>query len=86
MTKINVTLDHDQLTEIIRQSLMEDYNLNNLPDHVDCSDWEIDPDNQLLKALEQVIDYYSTPDQFAEWKKTLEKSEWPSINQNAGTS
>ena len=69
MTKINVTLDHDQLTEIIRQSLIEDYNLNKLPDKIDCSDWEIDPDKQLLKALELVIDYYSTPDQFAEWKK-----------------
>ena len=69
MTKINVTIDHDQLTEIIRQSLIEDYNLNKLPDNIDCSDWVIDPDQRFLDALEQVIDYYSTPEQFAEWKK-----------------
>ena len=73
MNKANITLDHDQITEIVRQSLIEDYELNKRTDHVDCSDWEIDPDQQLLKALEQVIDYYSTPDQFAEWKKTVTK-------------
>ena len=69
MTKINVTIDQDQLTEIIRQSLIEDYNFNKLSDKIDCSDWVIDPDQRFLDALEQVIDYYSTPEQFAEWKK-----------------
>ena len=73
MSKANITLEYDQITEIVRQSLIEDYELNRHPDKIDCSDWEIDPDQQLLKALEQVIDYYSTPDQFAEWKKTVTK-------------
>ena len=72
-TKINVSLDFDQISELVRQSLIQDYEFNQHPDYVDCSDWEIDPDQQLLKALEQVIDYYSTPDQFAEWKKTVTK-------------
>ena len=70
-TKINVSLDFDQISELIRQSLIQDYELNMHPDYVDCSDWSIDPDKQLLKALELVIDYYSTPEQFAEWKKQL---------------
>ena len=71
MTKVNVSLDFDQISELVRQSLIQDYELNQHPDYVDCSDWEIDPDFQLLKALELVIDYYSTPEQFAEWKKQL---------------
>ena len=71
MNKINVSLDMDQVSELVRQSLIEDYELNKDPDFVDCSDWEIDPDFQLLKALEVVINYYSTPEQFAEWKKQL---------------
>ena len=67
--KVKVDLDFDQISELVRQSLIEDYELNKDPDFVDCSDWEIDPDKQLLKALEIVIEYYSTPEQFAEWKK-----------------
>ena len=73
MNKINVSLDMDQVSELVRQSLIEDYELNKDPDFVDCSDWEIDPDKQLLKALEIVIEYYSTPEQFTEWKNTLTK-------------
>ena len=73
--KVKVDLDFDQVSELVRQSLIQDYELNRLPDKVDCSDWVIDPDQRFLDALELVIDYYSTPDQFAEWKKTLEKSE-----------
>ena len=69
--KVKVDLDFDQISELVRQSLIQDYKLNRHPDKVDCSDWEIDPDFQLLKALELVIDYYSTPEQFAEWKKQL---------------
>ena len=69
--KVKVDLDFDQISELVRQSLIQDYELNSHPDKVDCSDWEIDPDLQLLKALELVIDYYSTPEQFAEWKKQL---------------
>ena len=69
--KVKVDLDFDQISELVRQSLIQDYELNRHPDKVDCSDWEIDPDLQLLKALELVIDYYSTPEQFAEWKKQL---------------
>ena len=69
--KVKVDLDFDQISELVRQSLIQDYELNKDPDFVDCSDWEIDPDVQLLKALELVIDYYSTPEQFAEWKKQL---------------
>ena len=69
--KVKVDLDFDQISELVRQSLIQDYELNKGPDFVDCSDWEIDPDFQLLKALELVIDYYSTPEQFAEWKKQL---------------
>ena len=72
-TKINVSLDFDQISELVRQSLIQDYELNQHPDYVDCSDWEIDPDKQLLKALEIVIEYYSTPEQFTEWKNTLTK-------------
>ena len=71
MTKVNVSLDMDQVSELVRQSLIQDYELNKDPDFIDCSDWEIDPDLQLLKALVTAINYYSTPEQFAEWKKGI---------------
>ena len=69
MNKINVSLDHDQLSEIVRQSLIEDYN-------VCLVHWPYDEEGRsekLLEAIKEVIDYYSTPEQFAEWKNTLTK-------------
>ena len=66
-------LDMYQVSEIVRQSLVYHYELNRHSDRIDCSDWVIDPDQRFLDALEQVINYYSTPEQYKEWQKTLEK-------------
>ena len=77
--KTNIELDMDQVSEIVRQSLIQDYELNKGFDYVDCSDWLIDPDAKLLEALEVVLHYYSTPDQFKEWKEGL-KNEQDSIS------
>lgn len=67
--KHTVELDFESVSELIRKSLMYDYEINSKPDKVDCSDEVLDPDEELLKALETVIQYYSSRSQFKEWKE-----------------
>lgn len=69
--KHTVELDFESVNELIRKSLMYDYEINRHPEKIDCSDEVLDPDEELLKALETVIQYYSSRKQFEEWKDTL---------------
>lgn len=69
MLKHSVELDFDAVSELIRKSLMYDYEINNKPDKFDCSDDVIEPDQEFLRCLEVVIQYYCSRSQFEEWKK-----------------
>ena len=69
--KVNVDLDielnADQKDEIALEALKDAYRLNCMPDKYDCSDETIPPDDELLNAIDLLINYYSTNDQFQEW-------------------
>ena len=69
MNKISVNIDFDQISELVRESLIEDYKI--------CLvHWPYDEEGRsekLLDALKEVIEYYSTPEQFAEWKNSVTK-------------
>jgi hypothetical protein len=67
--KHSVELDFDSVSELIRKSLMYDYEINSKPDKFDCSDDVIEPDHEFLRCLEVVIQYYCSCSQFEEWKK-----------------
>ena len=70
MNKITVDLDFDQLSELVRTSLIQDYELSiGL-----CPYDEVDKNDKLLESLKEVIEYYSTPEQYKEWQKTLENN------------
>lgn len=72
--KHTVELDFDSVSQLIRKSLIYDYEINNRPDKFDCSDDVIEPDYDFLKCLEVVIQYYSSPSQFEEWKNSLKNA------------
>ena len=64
---LNIELNADQKDEITLESLKDAYRLNCMPDKYDCSDETIPPDDELLNAIDLLINYYSTNDQFQEW-------------------
>jgi len=64
---LNIELNTDQKDEITLESLKDAYRLNCMPDKYDCSDETIPPDDELLNAIDLLINYYSTNDQFQEW-------------------
>lgn len=64
---LNIELNADQKDEIALEALKDAYLLNCMPDKYDCSDETIPPDDELLNAIDLLINYYSTNDQFQEW-------------------
>lgn len=64
---LNIELNADQKDEIALEALKDAYRLNCMPDKYDCSDETIPPDDELLNAIDLLINYYSTNDQFQEW-------------------
>lgn len=65
---MKTTLTLDEVDQLVRESLIESYELARLETKIDCSNDIIEPDEKLLAALEEVIEYYSTEKQFSEWK------------------
>jgi hypothetical protein len=78
MNKMKVSVDLDielndiQKDEIALEALKDAYRLNCMPDKYDCSDETIPPDDEFLNALDLVINYFSTNDQYQEWLKVKE--------------
>jgi hypothetical protein len=67
--KMNIDLDLDQISKIVLEALKEDYRMNCKSDKIDNSDDMIPPDEELLSALNMVISYYSSREQYEEWAK-----------------
>lgn len=63
----HIELSDDQLEGIMLQELRTVYELECEPNRIDCSDDYIDPDLELLKALDKVIEYYSSPGDYQDW-------------------
>lgn len=68
MKKVDMHLSWNDIEEIVREELVESYAREKVSNKIDNSNDIIKPDTELLRALERVIEYYSSPDQFHEWK------------------
>lgn len=55
------------LDDIVIEELQDYYRLVNRFDRVDCSDTVIEPDIELLQALQIVLSNYMTKKEFAVW-------------------
>lgn len=62
-----ITLKVEDCDQIIIDGLKDSYHMNNRFDKVDCSDDVIEPDYGLLKAIQTVLEYYLTHDDWSEW-------------------
>ena len=69
---LDIKLNDSQKDEITLESLKDAWRINCEPDKYDCSDETIPPDDEFLNALDLVINYFSTNDQYQEWLKVKE--------------
>jgi hypothetical protein len=61
----------EDMDEITIQSLKLAYRLNCVEDKIDCSDYFLGLDEELLDSLDRIIQYFSTEEQYQKW--VLEK-------------
>jgi ABC-type uncharacterized transport system auxiliary subunit len=62
-----ITLQVEDVDQIIVNELKDAYQRNNKFDRVDCSDTVLEPDYELLKAIQTVLEYYMLRSEWLEW-------------------
>jgi len=72
MIKKSIELGVDVIENIVVEELKDYYNLCNVPNKIDCSDDVIDPDQDLLQALDLVLQEYMTAHEYEQWRAQLE--------------
>ena len=70
--KFKVEITDELVEEIVREELKLAYELCNRPDHVDCSNTLLEPDQELLNALKIALKYFSAPKEYSEWIEKIE--------------
>jgi hypothetical protein len=67
--KVEIELNEEAVDEIVLRELKLSYELCSQLDYIDCSNDRIEPDQELLDALEKVIRYHSSDRQYKQWKE-----------------
>ena len=67
-------LQDDYEDEIVVSALVNYHSLVSKPDKIDNSDMVIEPDEDLLWAIERVLEEFMTPDQFYDWRTSTSDS------------
>jgi hypothetical protein len=62
-----ITLRVEDCDQVVIDDLMDSYRMNNQFDKVDCSDDVLEPDYELLKAIQTVLAYYMVHKDWSEW-------------------
>ena len=62
-----ITLQVEDVDQVIVDELKDAYQKNNKFYRVDCSDTVLEPDYQLLKAIQTVLEYYMLRSEWLEW-------------------
>jgi len=64
-----ITLRVEDCDQVVIDELKDAYRMNNRFDKVDCSDDVLEPDYELLKAIQTVLAYYVVHEDYEEWVK-----------------
>jgi hypothetical protein len=67
MKTITLRVEDYQTDDIVIADLKDSYHLNNRFGKVDCSDDVLEPDYELLKAIQTVLAYYMPHADWSEW-------------------
>jgi len=62
-----ITLQVEDVDQVIVDELKDAYQRNNQFDRVDCSDTVLEPEYELLKAIQTVLAYYMTAEELELW-------------------
>ena len=62
-----IILRVEDCDEVVIDELKDTYRMCNQFDKVDCSDDVLEPDYELLKAIQIVLEYYMIYEDYQEW-------------------
>jgi len=62
-----IILRVEDCDEVVIDELKDTYRMCNQFDKVDCSDDVLEPDYELLKAIQTVLAYYMAHEDWSEW-------------------
>ncbi len=62
-----ITLRVEDCDQVVIDELMDTYHRINKFDKVDCSDDVLEPDYELLKAIQTMLAYYMIHEDYEEW-------------------
>jgi hypothetical protein len=62
-----ITLRVEDCDQVVIDELKDTYRMCNQFDKVDCSDDVLEPDYELLKAIQIVLEYYMIYEDYQEW-------------------
>ena len=62
-----ITFKVEDCDQIVIDELKDSYHMCNQFDKVDCSDDVLEPDYELLKAIQTVLAYYMGPIEYDNW-------------------
>ncbi len=62
-----ITLQVEDVDQVVIDELKDAYHSNNKFDRIDCSDDVLEPDYELLKAIQTVLEYYMLRSEWLEW-------------------
>lgn len=68
-----ITLRVEDCDQVVIDELKDAYHRNNKFDKVDCSNDVLEPDFELLKAIQTVLEYYMTTEELELWNNNENK-------------
>jgi hypothetical protein len=68
-----ITLQVEDVDQVVIDDLKDVYLSNDRFDKVDCSDTVLDPDYELLQAIQTVLEYYMTGEEIKLWNEKVKK-------------
>ena len=64
-----ITLRVEDCDQVVIDELKDAYRMNNRFDRIDCSNDVLEPDFELLKAIQTILAYYMVHEDYEEWVK-----------------
>ena len=73
MRSVEVLISNEDIDKMVVEELKNAYRMNAVPNKIDCSDDVIPVDQEFLKSVDHVLEYFLNSNQLKEWEQ--EKAE-----------
>lgn len=69
MRSVEVLISNEDIDKMVVEELKNAYRMNAVPNKIDCSDDVIPVDQEFLKSVDHVLEYFLNSNQLKEWEQ-----------------